>query len=664
MGIPRKKSKRKKTTKAASVPSQEGGEVVAGVLRLHSRGFGFVQTDPSFCYTQDIFIPRHSTKHAVDGDRVEVALHPGPISEKGPEGKIIAILARSRRHMAGTIRQGGAGGDILAYVPLLGAKQKVIVEAEEGISLEPGDRIVMEVLDWGTKETGVVCRFSHRIGNMKDPSCDVAAAVEEFELHTDFSSATLAEAAAYGRKIPLQECKKRKDLRSWELVTIDPDTAKDFDDAISLTKDAKGHFHLGVHIADVAHYVRSGTSLDREAFERGNSTYFPGTCLPMLPKELSENLCSLKPKVNRLAVTVLMELDANGALVSHQIFRSVIRSAARLTYRQAKQILDQEKTSVHAPLLFRMQELCRLLKKKRYERGSLEFSVPELVVLVDPQGDPYGTDLVVYDVTHQMIEEFMLKANEMVAIDLSGRGKNLTYRVHDQPAEENLRDFAQMAAAFGFKISDQPTPKELQHLFEEAAATSFSVHLATHYIRRMRLASYSPENIGHYGLGLTHYCHFTSPIRRYVDLVVHRILFGEGDDIDWLQKISQHCSEQERVSAKAEGSVKLLKKLRLLRKMYEQFPLKMYKAMVTRIKPFGLYFEIEELFLEGFLHISELGEEYYVFDENRMQLKGRSTGKVFGVGSSILVAVQEIDEVTQEVKWYLGEVSPKKRRKA
>ncbi len=251
-----------------------------------------------------------------------------------------------------------------------------------------------------------------------------------------------------------------------------------------------------------------------------------------------------------------------------------------------------------------------------------------------------------------MVEEFMLKANEMVAWHLSQQGKNLTYRVHDVPAEDNLRDFSVLASAFGFKIPDKPSPQDLQKLFQEAGKTAYSNYLASSYIRRMRLASYSPENIGHYGLSLEHYCHFTSPIRRYVDLVVHRILFGESDHLDYLQQVANQCSEQERISAKAENSVVLLKKLRLLQKMHEAEPYKEYEAIVTRVKNFGVYFEILDLLLEGFLHISELEEDYFVFEENLMRLRGVRKGSIYAAGDRMTVMLKNVDFISLETRWY------------
>jgi len=302
-----------------------------------------------------------------------------------------------------------------------------------------------------------------------------------------------------------------------------------------------------------------------------------------------------------------------------------------------------------------MVEVCNLLKRKRYERGSIEFSMPELVVIVDENGVPTNTDYIEYDITHQMVEEFMLKANELVALHLSGEGKNLTYRVHDEPAEEHLRDFAMLATAFGFKLPDKPTSPDLQKLFEEAVNTPYGRYLATSYIRRMRQAMYSAENVGHYGLNLSHYCHFTSPIRRYVDLVIHRLLFGEDDNVDYITEISERCSEQERISAKAENRVVLLKKLRLLDAIHKKDQYKTYEAVVTRVRNFGITFEVLELMLEGFLHVSELDQDYFVFEEKVQRLRGVYHGYGYGCGDKITVMLKDVDLIVLETKWYLRE---------
>ncbi|MGE3533918.1 MAG: ribonuclease R [Parachlamydiales bacterium] len=635
-------------------------EVVTGILRMHPKGFGFVIPDsPSQC-PQDVFIPKHLTDNAVDGDHVEIVINPNSSSEKGPEGKIVSVLNRARKHLAGTIKQINSNGDIVAYVPILGVNKPVIVKLASDTHVKIGDRVIMKVLEWGNEREQTVCEISHILGHILDPSCDVLAAVEEFDIRHAFPKPAIEQAKAFGKKVPAKDLKKRVDLTKLECFTIDPDTAKDFDDALTLSKDRKGNFHLGVHIADVAHYVSPGTPLDKEAQLRCNSTYFPGTCVPMLPEELSNELCSLKPEVVRLTVSVMMDFDKTGTLIKHEVLRSYIHSAKRFTYFEAKDVLDGKKKSPHAKTHKLMVDLCHLLKKKRYERGSIDFALPEMVILVDEKGSPTGLKKIEYDITHQLVEEFMLKANEMVARELNSRGKMLMYRVHEEPAEENFEDFFQFARSLGFHLPPKPTSADLQKLFQEAKQSPHSQQLSIAFIRSMKLAQYSSNNVGHFGLALEHYCHFTSPIRRYSDLVIQRLLFDEEPEEMDLDEIALKCSEQERVSFRSESSVKNLKKLRLLRHYLNENPYQEHTALITRIKPFGVYFELENLGLEGFLHISELEDDYFLHDPVRNILVGKSTGKTHALGEKIKVIITQVDLILQETKWMLATATPRK----
>jgi ribonuclease R len=536
---------------------------------------------------------------------------------------------------------------------LLGTAQEVVVIPSKDLPLNVGDRVVMKVVEWGTKDNPTECSVSHCLGNISDPSCDIPAAIEEYELRGEFPDKVLKEATSFGKQVSQRDIADRVDLRDLETFTIDPTTAKDFDDALTLSKNKRGFYRLIVHIADVSHYVKEGSAIDIEASQRCNSTYFPGYCLPMLPKALSENLCSLKADVNRLTISVEMNFDTKGNLTSHKIFRSVIKSDKRFTYASAKEVLDGTKKSKHAPTLKLMVELCNLLKVKRFERGSIEFALPDLVIKVDEKGVPFDTEYVSYDITHQMVEEFMLKANETIAMHLDKQGKGVAYRIHEVPSEENMKDFSILASAFGFKLPEAPLPHQLQELFNEAMDTSFGQYLAVSYIRRMRQAQYSPENIGHYGLGLTHYCHFTSPIRRYIDLIIHRSLFEDGLDLIKLGLITKQCSDQERVSAKAENNVVLLKKLRLLNQIHLDNPGKQYAAVVTRVKNFGFSFEILDFLLEGFLHVSELDNDYFVFDSQKQHLEGRHSNKIYASGERISVMLKDVNFISLEGKWSL-----------
>jgi len=635
--------------------------ILNGVVRMHPRGFGFVIPDNPEDSDQDIFIPKHLTDNAVDGDHVEVAVNLDSKSQKGPEGEILSIRQRSRTHLAGII-ESIEKNTALAYVPLLGESRHAVIKLEKNSKIQVGDRCIFKVLKWGMEKEPTVCEVSHKIGHIDDPSCDIEAAIEEYELRGPFPANAIKEAQSFGKSVPKRDLQGRLNLTLSPCFTIDPDTAKDFDDALSIEKTKKGYF-LGVHIADVAHYVNQGSALDYEAAERGNSTYFPGACIPMLPEELSNNLCSLRQGVNRLTVSVLMEFDRQGNLQSSEVKRSVIKSQKRFTYDEALKILEGKRKSPYEQSIKDMAKLCLLLKKKRSERGSIDFALPELVIMVDKRGMPIGTKIEPYHITHQLVEEFMLKANEVVATHLEKRGKEQLFRIHEEPEGENLEEFFRMARSLGFHIPAEPTKQDLQKLFEQAKETPFSHQLAVGFIRNLKLAFYSPRNVGHYGLALEHYCHFTSPIRRYSDLITQRLLFDEEEDGLDLDLIGQKCSEKERISFKAEMGVKLLKKLRLLESWMQENPKRRYAALVTKIKPFGLTFEVRDLNLEGFLHISELENDYFIYDEKTPMLFGEKTGKKHLVGEDLTVVPAHIDLVHLETKWELA-VSSKLKRPA
>lgn len=625
--------------------------LATGTLRMHPRGFGFVVPDAMSSLKEDVFIPKHLTDSAVDGDIVEVLLLPPSKPEKGPEGKILNVIKRSRSHLAGVIWMIPEGSSMIAFIPLLGAQKPVEVLPSKLFPVTIGDRVILKIVQWGGQDKAHLCEISHVIGHISLAHLDVPAAVEEFSIKSVFPASALEQAKQFGIDVPDEEKKRRHDLIGHETFTIDPETAKDFDDALSLTKDEKG-YHLIVHIADVAHYVPQDSALDREAFTRGNSTYFPGTCVPMLPEELSNHLCSLKPDTPRLCISVFMSFDNEGTLQDHSIKRTVIKSQKRFTYEEAKEVLDGKRESPHAKTLHLMRDLCLLLKKKRYSRGSIDFALNEVVLEIAKDGEPIGFKIVEYDISHQLVEEFMLKSNEVVAKALADKGKELIYRVHEEPDVDSLEDFATLARALGFPLKDTST-EQLQALFEKAKESPFASQLAIAFIRSMKLASYSAENVGHFGLALEHYCHFTSPIRRYSDLIVQRLLFNAQDPESNLELISLECSEKERLSFKAEMSVKTLKKLRLLKRYFEQDPERLYDAAISKVKPFGIYFEIQPYMLEGFLHISELENDFFIFDPRQNALIGEKTKKKHSVADKIQVRLKSLDFILQESKWEL-----------
>lgn len=641
---------------------QNQEQILNGTLRLHHKGFGFVTPDERTKWPQDIFIPKNYTESAIDGDLVKVIINTNLSSEKGPEGKVLSILKRAHSQLIGTICVVHSTTELAAHVPLLGSNKPIVIRSSPTISCKIGDRVILRIDEWGTKEKPTICIVSQIIGNIIDPSCDVRATTLEFNLRSDFPENVIIEAKSFGNRVQASDLKNRRDLTGLTCFTIDPDTAKDFDDALSLTKDEKGHFHLGVHIADVAHYVKPNSLLDQEAVLRANSTYFPGACIPMLPEELSNQLCSLKAHVNRLTVSVLIKMDQEGKVLHFEIVRSYIKSAKRFSYFEAKKVLDGKKKNTHASTLQLMVDLCLLLKKQRRERGSMDFSLPEISLVIDKNGLPLGVKKIEYDITHQLVEEFMLKANELVALELTNRGKQLIYRVHEEPNSENIREFFELARTLGLNVASNSTFKDIPELFQQAQNSPCLSQLSIAFIRSMKLAQYSTENIGHFGLCLEHYCHFTSPIRRYSDLIIQRLLFNEEPKELILKEIATHCSEQERMSFRAENSLTILKKLRLLEKEFLRNPLRYHAAIVTKIKPFGIYFELMELMLEGFLHISELEDDYFVFDERFSLLKGRFTGHIHRLGEKIFVQVARIDLIFLESHWTLQQDQNSKKK--
>lgn len=646
--MPRKKHKKKSPLSKEKSDDYEPKTLV-GIIRMHPKGFGFVTNDQ---LPHDVFIPKHLTDNAVDGDTVEISLKLDYNQEKGPEGRILSVVRRGRTHLAGIISH--IEGAILAHVPLLGPNRSVVVQSPKQQKLSIGDRVLIKVHEWGDTKNPTICSFVKILGNIQDPSCDIIAAMEEYDLEKSFSQPALKDAKLFGTEVKKTDIKDRVDLTHLECFTIDPQTSKDFDDALSISQDSKGHFHLGVHIADVAHYVSINSPLDKEAQKRCNSTYFPGYCLPMLPEELSNRLCSLEEKVLRLTATVSMEFDKKGALIHSQIFRSYIKSKKRFTYEEAKKVLDKKKKSPHFKSLKLMVKLCQLLKKDRFQRGSIDFALPELVLLVDEKGEPVETRIEEYDITHQLVEEFMLKANETVAKYLSDTGKPLIFRIHEEPSVDSKEDFFAIARSLGFALPHKPTQKDLQKLFTEARKTRFSQQLAVSFIRSLKLAYYSPANVGHFGLALDHYCHFTSPIRRYSDLVTQRILFDGEQTEKELTQIAMKCSEKERISFRAETSVKILKKLRLLKRWHKNDPKRVFYATITRIKPYGIHFEIKDLLLEGFLHVSELEDDFFRYEPSVPLLKGQYTGKRHQIGEEIDVILLEIDLIHLDAKWKLS----------
>lgn len=620
---------------------------VTGKISVHPRGFGFVSPeDPAI---EDVFIPASRLNGAIDGDVVEIEILTK--SAKGFEGGVLSIKKRGRKKIVGTVVNRLKNGDAVIFAPAVGEDREIVLKKEKDKKWNIGDRVAMELLK--SKKDQLLCKLIEIYGNIEDATIDTKIAAEEYDLSPTFPAAALAEARAF-LPHPPKPSKGRKDFTELETFTIDPVDAKDYDDALSIEKDKKGHYCLGVHIADVSFYVQEGSALDQEAYRRGNSTYLVDRVIPMLPHELSNELCSLKENVDRYTISVMIHYDPTGKIVEHQILRSVIRSQKRFTYEEAKEVLDGKKKSPHLKTLKLLVELCKHLKELRKERGCVELAMPDMRFILGDDGIPEKTVWSEYDITHQMVEEFMIAANEIVASHFMKTGQDAIYRIHDEPDLDQISDFFTFTKLLGFELPKESNSKDIQFIFQQAKESPLLERLAIKYIRSMKLAIYSKHNIGHYGLALLNYTHFTSPIRRYTDLVVHRLLFDKDYHPD-LDNIAVHCSETERRSFKAESGLMRLKKIRYLDKLVTLDPERTFAGTVINIKPTGIYFDVQEISFEGFIHVAEIDSDYYHFDEKKCTFVGERSQKSFHLGQKIQVGLKTIDLVYQECTWYLIE---------
>jgi ribonuclease R len=625
---------------------------IIGILRTNPRGFGFVETEDK--NLTDIFISKSDINRAIDQDIVEVLIKDNPI--KGIEGIVVKIIKREKKTFVGVIK------DIhkdyyLSYIPVFGIKSKVHVYSTEKLII--GDRIEISITKWAKDEDEIIeGKLNRYLANISDASQDTKIAIIEYNILEEFDEKVKNEAK--NLKITSEDLKKRVDLTNLNAITIDPKTARDYDDAISIEKNNNNTFSLGVHITDVAFFVKQNSYLDIEATKRANSVYFPSKCIPMLPTELSNNLCSLKENEIRLTVSVLMDFDENGEIIKYDIVKSYIKSRKRFSYEQAFEILKSNEKNEYKKDLENLKMLALLLKKKRFDRGSIDFALNDSVIVLDKNENPIKVEIVEYDITHQMIEEFMLKANEVVATHIDKKKKNLIFRIHEEPSIENLEEFFNFARSLGFYLPKKPTTEDIQKLFIEAKKTKLLKLLSINFIKSMRLAIYSKENIGHFGLALTHYTHFTSPIRRYSDLVIQRILFDEESEDINLTKISKLTSDKERNAAKAENSVIFLKKLRLLKQFYKNDPNKNYSATITKIKSFGIIFEIEELLLDGFINLADIEYDYFIYEIT--YLKGRRTKQILKLGDKINLKIKSIDLIMLDVRYFISKNEKTKKR--
>ncbi|MDO4289206.1 MAG: ribonuclease R [Eubacterium sp.] len=633
-------------------------DTITGTLQGHSRGFAFlIPDDPS--WQTDIFIPEHRLAGALDQDKVEIRLTDRPANRR-PEGEVVRIIERSTQKIVGTFEAHKDFGFLLA--DSLRLSRDIFIPARQIGGAKDGDKVVAVITSWPEHSKNPEGKIIEILGRAGDTSLDALMLFREFEIPTEFSDETKAQASSLTLE---DDCSpERRDLRSQEIFTIDGDSAKDFDDAVSLTTTPQGHFLLGVHIADVSNYVRPGDAIDREALERGTSVYAIDQVVPMLPFELSNELCSLKPGVDRLCLSCIMEIDGEGQVLHYEILKSIIHSKARMTYNQVNALLAGEDTpEVRAILPFKdtlhqMKQLADVLRfRRRGGRGTVDFDFPEAAITLDEKGFPQSIDLFDRGLSEKIIEEFMLVANETVAAHVCGAPLPFLFRNHDAPDPEKLASFKTFVGRYGHQLGTTDhavTPKDFTKLQREIEAAPEGEAINYLMLRTMQQAVYAPENKGHYALGAEYYTHFTSPIRRYPDLVVHRSLSAMlGDPLSkkalaYLKKniaaIAEHCCETER---RAESLERTLQKIKMTEYM-SQFIGEIFEGTICSVTAFGFFVQLPNT-IEGLVHVQNLKDDYYFFDEALNLFAGERTGKIYRLGQRVRVRLIAADPTARQI---------------
>jgi len=651
-----------KQGKIIQISSQRYGllrkmNLVVGHLSCHPDGYGFVIPEKE--KRGDIFIkPRH-LKKAMHGDRVVVRLEKRRRGRLA-EGEIVRILERKNKYIVGVFNTDGQVGFLIPEEQRFATE--IVIPLPWAKKAGSGQIVVAEIVRFPSLHRGALAKIVEVLGDESLVSTQTQIVTYKYNLPQVFPEPALKEAEEAASKPICQTGRSEKrDLRRLTLFTIDGKNAKDFDDAVGIKKE-RGGYRLYVSIAHVAYYVPPESALDREAFLRGNSVYFPDQVLPMLPFPLSQGICSLNPKQNRLAITIEMRFTQQGEMVSYDIYQSVIQSKARLTYSQVQSVLDNREPTVKSKRIIGalqlMAELAEILRQRRMKRGSLDFDLPEPKVMLDLLG--YTTDIIRAErlFSHRIIEEFMIVANETVAMHLTKKGWPMVYRIHDKPTGEKLVAFTKLIETLGYSLplKKEYTPKDFQRLLEEVKGTPHEFLVNRLLLRSLKQARYSSYNIGHFGLASDCYTHFTSPIRRYADLVVHRILKKQlnhekpkGKLIKNLESICEYISERERIAMEAEREI--IDRLRvqfMTNKIGEE-----YDGVISGVTGFGFFVELDSVFVEGLVRLSSLHEDYYFFDQRAFTLIGKRTRRSFRLGDRVRVSVVDVKPHRREIELHL-----------
>ena len=637
---------------------------ITGTFIGNVRGFGFVDVEGE---EEDIFISESQINGAMHGDLVQVALLDSKTSGgRRREGAVIKVLQRATTRAVGTFQKNKNFGFVIPDNLKLG--QDIFIPLEYSKGAVDGHKVVVEITDYGNERKKPEGKVIEIIGHINDPGTDIMSIVKGYDLPTEFPPKVLKQAENVGKPVSGADMAGRKDVRGWQMVTIDGEDAKDLDDAVSLTKEGD-NYRLGVHIADVANYVQEHSALDVEALERGTSVYLVDRVIPMLPHILSNGICSLNAGEDRLALSCIMLISQDGTVIEHEIAETVVCVDCRMSYTSVRKILkdrdekEREKYQGLVPMFELMEELAAVLREKRRKRGSIDFDFPETKIVLDSHGRPLEIKPYERNVATRIIEDFMLIANETVAQDFFWQEIPFVYRTHDTPDPEKIRKLGTFINNFGYSIKigqEEIHPKELQKLLEKVEDTPEEPLISRLTLRSMKQAKYTVQCTGHFGLAARYYCHFTSPIRRYPDLQIHRIIKEtlrgrmNGKRMEHYEKIlpeaAAQSSARERRAEEAERETDKLKKVEYMAEHIGE----RYEGVISSVTSWGMYVELPNT-VEGMIHVNNLTGDYYHFNEESYELVGERTGKSYKLGQKIQIVVADADKFMKTIDFVLPE---------
>ncbi len=646
--------------------SKSEGKYLTGIFTGNARGFGFVTVEGE---PQDIFIAEAFVNGAMHGDKVQITLQAGKASTgKRKEGAVVKVLQRGTTQVVGTYQKNKNFGFVVPDNLKLG--QDIFIPLEHSKGAVDGHKVVVEITDYGNERKKPEGKIIEIIGHINDPGTDIMSIVKGYDLPTEFPPKVLKQAENVGKPVSGADMAGRKDVRSWQMVTIDGEDAKDLDDAITLTREGE-NYRLGVHIADVTNYVQEHSALDVEALERGTSVYLVDRVIPMLPHTLSNGICSLNAGEDRLALSCIMLIDKKGNVIEHEIAETVVQVDRRMSYTSVRKILkdkdekEREEYKELVPMFELMEELAAILREKRRKRGSIDFDFPETKIILDAQGRPLEIKPYERNVATRIIEDFMLIANETVAQDFFWQEIPFVYRTHDTPDTEKIRKLGTFINNFGYSIrigQEEIHPKELQKFLEKIEDTPEEPLLSRLTLRSMKQAKYTVQCTGHFGLATQYYCHFTSPIRRYPDLQIHRIiketLRGRMNDKRMehyesiLPEVAAQSSARERRAEEAERETDKLKKVEYMSEHIGE----LFEGVISSVTAWGMYVELPNT-VEGMIHINNLIDDYYHYNEETYELTGERTGKVYKLGQTIQVVAAAADKFMRTIDFVLPEAA-------